>query len=352
MSLGPIMLDIAGVELDREDRELLCHPSVGGVILFSRNYESPSQLKHLVEQIHQLRTPRLLVAVDHEGGRVQRFRNGFTQLPSAATYGILHDHDATIARECAYAGGWILAAELRMVDIDFSFAPVLDLDRKMNSVIGDRAFHNTIETAAHLAAVFMRAMNDAGMAATGKHFPGHGGVELDSHIDIPVDSRDYGTIYKEDIQVFKRLIDQGINAIMPAHVIYNNVDSNAAGFSEFWLQKVLRERLGFTGMIFSDDLNMVGASSISDDYSERAFQAIQAGCDMALICNNRAAAIEVVNGRHYHTSLMSEMRMTQMQGRSKISKINFDDLKHNAKWKKYLALLQEHTEDLSSSIIN
>ena len=349
MSLGPIMLDIASIELDQEECELLCHPSVGGVILFSRNYESRAQLKNLVDQIHQLRSPKLLVAVDHEGGRVQRFRDGFTHLPCAAIYGQLYDQDPNIARECSYAAGWILAAELRAVDIDFSFAPVLDLNRNISSVIGDRAFHHIPEVVSHLATVFMRAMNDAGMAATGKHFPGHGGVELDSHIDIPVDLRDYITIYKEDIQVFKRLIDQGINAIMPAHVIYKNVDKNAAGFSSFWLQKVLRERLGFTGMIFSDDLNMVGASSISADYSERAFRALQAGCDMVLICNNRAAAIEIINGRNYHTNLISQIRYTQMQGRKKIG---FDDLKYDSKWKKYVSYLQEHTEELSSQIIN
>ncbi len=347
MTLGPIMLDIAGIELDQEDRELLCHPAVGGIILFSRNFESREQLVQLVKKIHELRSPNLLVAVDHEGGRVQRFRSEFTQLPSAASYGLLHDRDPGIARECSYAAGWILAAELRAVGIDFSFAPVLDLDRDMNTVIGDRAFHRSPEVAAHLATVFMRAMNDTGMAATGKHFPGHGGVEVDSHVDIPVDLRDYSTIYKEDIQVFKRLIDQGISAIMPAHVIYKNVDSKAAGFSSFWLQKVLRERLGFSGMIFSDDLNMVGASSISENYSERAFQALQAGCDMALICNNRAAAIEVVNGRHYHINSSSQMRYVKMYGRKKIA---VDDLKHNSKWNKYVSYLQEHIEDLSLEI--
>jgi beta-N-acetylhexosaminidase len=343
------MLDIAGKELDQEDRELLSHPAVGGVILFTRNYETRKQLINLVNQIHELRSPALLVAVDHEGGRVQRFRTEFTQLPSAATYGKLYDRDPEIARECAYAAGWILAAELRAVDIDFSFAPVLDLDKNISTVIGDRAFHHTPEVVAHLATVFMRAMNDAGMAATGKHFPGHGGVEVDSHIDIPVDSRDYSTIYKEDIQVFKRLIDQGINAIMPAHVIYENVDSNAAGFSTFWLQKVLRERLGFSGMIFSDDLNMEGASSISKNYSERAFHALQAGCDMALICNNRTAALEVVEGRHYHIKMSSQIRYANMRGRKKITQ---GDLHQNTKWLSYVNLLQEQTEDITSQTIN
>lgn len=345
MSLGPIMVDIAGIELDQEDRELLRHPSVGGVILFSRNYQSRLQLHDLVNKIHQLRSPSLLVAVDHEGGRVQRFRDEFTHLPCVASYGQLHDRDPHIARECSYAAGWILASELRAVDIDFSFAPVLDLNRNISTVIGDRSFHRSPEVVAHLAAVFMRAMNDAGMAATGKHFPGHGSVELDSHTDIPVDSRDYSTIFKEDIQVFKRLIDQGITAIMPAHVIYDNVDSNAAGFSPFWLQKVLRDRLGFTGMIFSDDLNMEGASSISENYPERAFSALQAGCDMVLICNNREAAFEVVNERNYYTNVASQMRYTTMQGRTKTS---FDDLKQNSKWNKYVSFLQQYTEDLSS----
>ncbi len=347
MSLGPIMLDIAGVELEDEDSEILCHPSVGGVILFSRNYQSQEQLNKLVKQIHDLRSPKLLVAVDHEGGRVQRFREGFTELPSAATYGLLYDNNPDIARECSYAAGWVLASELRAVDIDFSFAPVLDLDRNISNVIGDRAFHRSPEVVAHLASVFMRAMNDAGMAATGKHFPGHGGVELDSHTDIPIDQRDYSTIFKEDIQVFTRLIDQGINAIMPAHVIYENVDSNAAGFSPFWLREVLRERLGFSGMIFSDDLNMEAASSISSDYSERAFNALQAGCDMVLICNNRPAAIEIINGRNYHINNVSQMRFAQMSGRKKIG---FDELKDNLNWKKYVNYLQEHTKIVDSQV--
>ncbi|VAW93551.1 beta-N-acetylglucosaminidase [hydrothermal vent metagenome] len=341
MSLGPIMLDIAGVELDQDDRELLCHPSVGGVILFSRNYQSRDQLHDLVDQIRSLRTPKLLVAVDHEGGRVQRFREGFTELPSAATYGQLYDEEPQIARQCAYAAGWILASELRAIGIDFSFAPVLDLDRNISNVIGDRAFHSSPEVVAYLAGVFMRAMNDAGMAATGKHFPGHGGVELDSHTDIPIDLRDYSTIFKEDIQVFTRLIEQGINAIMPAHVIYENVDSNAAGFSSFWLHEVLRERLGFSGMIFSDDLNMKAASSTSQDYSGRAFNALQAGCDMILICNNRPAAIEIINGRNYHINVSSQIRFSDMYGRKKIG---FNELKDNLSWKKYVNYLQKYTE--------
>lgn len=337
MLLGPVMLDIAGVELDQEDHELLCHPSVGGVILFTRNFESMEQLVLLVDSIHAIRSPQLLVAIDHEGGRVQRFREHFTQLPAAAKFGKLYDHDPAIARDTAYAAGWILATELRSVDIDFSFAPVLDLDYSISEVIGDRAFHQSPEIVARIGAVFMRGMNDAGMAATGKHFPGHGAVAVDSHKEIPIDARDYSTIFQSDILVFQRLIDQGLAAVMPAHIIYSNVDKFPAGYSTFWLKQVLRERLGFSGMIFSDDLSMKGASTVGDSYSDRANQALQAGCDMVLVCNNRAAAIEAVDANHYHHNPIAHMRYARMQGRNKIL---YNELEKNSKWVKAVALLQ------------
>jgi len=236
MSLGPIMLDLDSTEISPEEHEILKNPHVGGVILFSRNFSSVSQLTQLVKEIHAVRDPRLLVAVDHEGGRVQRFRDGFSSLPAVGHFGEIYQHSPKRAHNLAEVAGWMMAVELRAVGIDFSFAPVLDINYGVSTVIGDRAFHQNKTVIVELAHAYTQGMQKAGMAATGKHFPGHGAVKADSHVDMPVDDREYKEIYAQDIYPFKRMIHYGIAAIMPAHVIYPKVDKLPAGFSEVWLK--------------------------------------------------------------------------------------------------------------------
>ena len=308
------MLDLQGLDITAEEREILQHPMVGGVILFTRNYESPQQITLLVEEIHRLRRPHLLVGVDHEGGRVQRFRDGFTQLPPLAELGVLYDRDTKAAKQMAETCGWLMAIELRAVGVDFSFAPVLDLGKRISDVIGDRAFHREPAVIAELAQAYMHGMQRAGMAATGKHFPGHGSVKADSHIDMPVDERRFEDIYAEDIVPFERMVRYGLAGVMPAHVIYSAVDPHPAGFSTFWLREVLRERLGFQGVIFSDDLSMQ-AASVAGDVLDRAYQALHAGCDMALVCNAPHAAIKVIEELQVENDPVSHIRLARMHGR-------------------------------------
>ncbi len=276
-ALGPLMIDVAGTSLSDLDRERLCHPLVGGVILFSRNYESRPQLAALCADIHALRP--LPIAVDHEGGRVQRFREGFTRLPAMRQLGEWWDGSPRAATESARALGYLLAAELRADGVDLSFAPVLDLDWGRSGVIGDRAFHRNPQAVIDLAGGLIEGMREAGMACCGKHFPGHGWVAADSHVAIPVDERELGDI-APDLRPFREL---KLDAVMPAHVIYPKVDARPAGFSPVWIEKLRRE-LGFDGVIFSDDLSMEGAS-VAGDIVARAEAAWNAGCDMLLVCN-------------------------------------------------------------------
>lgn len=280
LPLGPLMIDIAGIELSALDRERLCHPLVGGVILFSRNYASPEQLSGLCAEIHALRKLRLPIAVDHEGGRVQRFREGFTQLPAMRRLGNLWDKDRRAARETASGIGYVLATELRARGVDLSFAPVLDLDYGSSSVIGDRAFHRNPAVVTDLAGALIEGLHRAGMAACGKHFPGHGHVAADSHVAIPVDERSLAEM-ADDMAPYRQL---KLDGVMPAHVIYPRTDSRPAGFSKLWL-KMLRDEFKFDGVIFSDDLSMQGAS-VAGGIIERADAAWQAGCDMLLVCNS------------------------------------------------------------------
>lgn len=291
--LGPVMLDLAGKVMTEAEREVLLHPSVGGVILFTRNYESPEQLGALVRSIHELRTPPLLVGVDHEGGRVQRFRDGFTRLPAMGELGTLWEQSHERARRMARTVGSVLALELRAHGVDFSFTPVLDLGYGRSGVIGDRAFHRDPHVVADLAGALIGGLAEGGMGSVGKHFPGHGYATADSHLEAAVDPRSLEEIEADDLVPFRKLVSSGLTAVMPAHVIYPAVDPSPAGFSRRWLKDILRGQLGFHGVVFSDDLSMVGAHG-AGSIVDRGRAALDAGCDMVLVCNDSASATELV----------------------------------------------------------
>ena len=280
-----MVADVVGPVLTEEDRERLCHPAAGAVILFSRNYENPLQLSALVDDIQRLRDPALPVCVDHEGGRVQRFREGFSAIPPMRQLGRLWDRDKETSLQVSRAAAYVIAAELGAHGIDFSFAPVLDLDYGGSSVIGDRALHFDPNAVGALAAAIVQGFADAGMASVGKHFPGHGFATADSHVDAPRDDRSFSEILRKDIAPYRAAIQAGLAGVMPAHVIYPQCDAEPAGYSKYWLQEVLRGKLGFDGLVFSDDLSMAGASAVGGP-PERARAALAAGCDMVLLCNN------------------------------------------------------------------
>lgn len=303
---GSLMMDIAGTWLTAEDRQMLRQPEVGGLIIFARNIESPRQVRELCQSIRALR-PDLLLAVDQEGGRVQRLRQGFLRLPAMRA---IADNDN--AEELAEHCGWLMATEVLAVGLDLSFAPVLDLDHQRSAVVGSRAFEGDPQRATTLAAAFIRGMHQAGMAATGKHFPGHGWAEADSHVAIPLDERSLDDIRACDMQPFKRLVHE-LDAVMPAHVIYSQVDEQPAGFSRRWLQDILRGELGFEGVIFSDDLSMAGAHVVGDA-GKRIEAALAAGCDMGLVCNDRASA-ELALSALQRLRVTAPARLERMRGR-------------------------------------
>ena len=291
---GPVVLGIEGTVLTAADKARLMHPLAGGAILFSRNFESCTQLDALTASIRALRTPSLLICVDHEGGRVQRFRDGFTAIPAMRTLGELWEKDVAQAAAEAQRLGMLMARELRAHGVDFSFAPVLDVDFGASAVIGDRAFHGNPNAVAHLASCLRRGLNAGGCAAVGKHFPGHGFIAADSHVALPVDERSLDALLADDLVPFAVLAKDGMEAVMPAHVIYPAIDSVAAGFSRIWLQDILRGRLQFDGLIFSDDLEMAGAHAAGDIVA-RAEAAVAAGCDMVLACNDFAAMDDLLS---------------------------------------------------------
>ncbi len=330
LPFGPVMIDIAGTSLTPYDKEKIQHPNTGGLILFARNYQNPHQMTDLINQIRRSREGEILIAVDQEGGRVQRFQQGFTRLPAAAVYAD-HVHLAEDA-------GWLMATELISVGIDFSFAPVLDIDCGISEIIGNRSFSQDSNLATELASSFCKGMHRAGMAATGKHFPGHGAVALDSHLTLPRDDRPLADIMQKDIYPFKKLIEQGLDAIMPAHVVYSQVDSLPAGFSQRWIQQILRQQLAFDGVVFSDDLSMEGASFIGD-YPQRANAALEAGCDMVLVCNSTSAAEQVLDTLRVTTTLTRQRRLESMKATQAISRT---DLISSAEW--------QHISDKLTSI--
>jgi beta-N-acetylhexosaminidase len=329
------MIDIAGLSLEAAEREVLAHPLVGGVILFRRNFESPEQVTQLAAEIHELRSPSLLVAVDQEGGRVQRFGEPFTALPPMRLLGHRYDEDREGALAIARSLGWLMAAELRACGIDLSFAPVVDVDHGMCDVIGDRAVHERAAVVARLTARVMQGMEAVGMAATAKHFPTHGGVVADSHLERAVDRRPLEQL-DDDLEPYRRLIASGLHGVMMAHVIFPELDPLPAGFSHWWIQDQLRGALGFQGAVFSDDLSMAAAAELGD-LSQRVHAALQAGCDMVLICNAPDAVPGVLADLEDFSSPPSQLRLMRLRGRGDLS---WDGLHADTSWRSARASVQ------------
>jgi len=327
--IGPVMIDLEGTELTQEEKELLKHPLVGGIIYFARNFESAEQITALTKSIHEHSEQTILTCVDQEGGRVQRFKTGFTRLPPLRPLGHMYDKSPEQGMAYSKAMGWLMASEVSAVGVDFSFAPVLDLDYGESEVIGDRAFHSDQNIVSQLARAYISGLDDAGMASVGKHFPGHGAVKADSHLELPVDDRSVSTILEKDVVPFQELITLNIlQGIMPAHVVYSAQDKQPAGFSKAWIGQILRTRLGFNGAVFSDDLNMA-AAGMAGSFIDRANIALNAGCDMILVCNNREGSVEVLDQLNWKQSDNSVDRLRAMQCRNTIS---FDELKQTEKW--------------------
>lgn len=314
-AIGPLMGDVAGTELNAEDRELLAHPLIGGVILFARNYAEVAQLRALTAALAAVKpAQRLLLAVDHEGGRVQRFRMGFSRIPAMGSLGKLHEESPVRARTEARAQGFTIGAELAAHGLDLCFAPVLDLDHGVSKIIGDRAFAADPQIVIALAREFRAGLNSAGLAATGKHFPGHGGVAADSHTDLPVDRRALADLEARDLVPFRALIEDGIESLMLAHVRYSAVDEAPASFSRAWVRGVLRRQYKYNGAVFADDLSMAGAAVVGDIVA-RAEAALDAGCDMLPVCNDRTALAKLVGALKPAPRKLSSARLARLYRR-------------------------------------
>lgn len=317
MALGPVMLDIDGHSLSPADRALLREPAVGGVVLFTRNYASPAQLSDLVAAIRSVRTPPLLIAVDHEGGRVQRFRDGFTAVPPMRELGRQYDSDPEGATSLAKTVGWLVASELRAMDIDLAFAPCVDLDWGVSEIIGNRAFHRQPSVVADLATAYCRGLREGGMASIAKHFPGHGAVVPDSHEQLPVDRRSYGDLL-DDMRPYEKLIGtRQLAGVMLAHIVYAELDQTPAGFSAYWIQNQLRSQLGFDGAVFCDDLSMQATKTFGS-MTQRSRLALEAGCDMILICNDRPAAQAAVASLRDYSNPLSLVRLARLHGTGQV----------------------------------
>ncbi len=334
------MLDIDGLSLTPADRDLLREPAVGGVILFTRNYGSPEQINDLIAEIRALRSPPLIVAVDHEGGRVQRFREGFSAIPPMRSIGREFNRDTAAGEHLARQAGWLIGSELRAVGVDLCFAPCVDLDWGVSEIIGDRAFHPKPEVVGDLAAAFSRGLRSAGMVAIAKHFPGHGAVVADSHLKLPVDRREYGDLL-DDMRPYDKLIRNGLIAgVMTSHVVYQAIDELPASFSAYWMQQELRSRLGFDGAIFCDDLSMKATTEYGS-MVVRTRRALDAGCDMVLICNDRPAARKTVASLRDYSNPLSLVRLARLHGTGHVMR---ESLLASDEWQAATAALQHWTE--------
>ncbi|MDN7138910.1 beta-N-acetylhexosaminidase [Pseudidiomarina sp. 1ASP75-14] len=335
-----VMIDLQGTEITSEERELLAHPAVGGVIYFSRNFTDIDQLHELVRQTRAAARNPLILAVDHEGGRVQRFREGFSKIPAMGAI-LTHANSREDAQHCAQELGWLMASEVLAMDIDISFAPVMDMNG-VSEVIGERAFAKGAEHVTLLARSFIKGMHQAGMKATGKHFPGHGSVKADSHIAMPVDERSWEEILRTDLPPFIELANC-MDAVMPAHVIYPAVDDKPAGFSARWLQHVLRAQLGFKGVIFSDDLAMAAATA-AGTMPERAIAALDAGCDMVLACNDRAGAKAVLEALEPRFTEAHKGANRCYEHLAKCAGLGWQTLRNHPRWHQAQLLLERFAD--------
>lgn len=336
MTLGPLMIDLQGTSITAEEQELLRHPLVGGVVLFSRNYVEPAQLIDLTQALHRQRSPPLIVAVDQEGGRVQRFRDGFSPLPAARRIGHEHDRNAREGIELARCMGWLMAVELRAHGVDLSFAPCVDLDLGVSEIIGERAFHCQAPAVSQLSLAYMQGMREAGMAATAKHFPGHGGVAVDSHQGLPLDRRELVDL-TDDLAPYRRLIANGLPAVMAAHVLFPAVDPVPASLSPRWVRGELRGELRFQGAVFSDDLSMGAARAAFPDVVERARRALAAGCDMLPVCNDREAVLTLLRKLNVEPEPASRLRLVRLRGRPGLSR---EELERLPRWRSAQELLE------------